>query len=96
LPETLLKLALTTGRWAYGLGKEVVGWTTSMIFISSAGTEYCIARIDCVPVTEWVKNVKVVSKSSFALEIGIERESQSPAGEMVLAEESKECKSSHS
>ena len=47
--------------------------------------EYESVRMDVVPVAVWLKTVKSASKSALALLTGIEKLSQSPAGEAVVA-----------
>lgn len=47
--------------------------------------EYAKVRTDCVFVLSCVNTVKSVSSSSFALLTVAEKDSQSPAGELVCA-----------
>ena len=64
---------------------DVAGWTKSRAHLRSVGMEYGSVRMAVVPVSTCVYSAKSASKSSFALLTGIEKLSQSPAGEAVVA-----------
>lgn len=64
---------------------ETVGWTRSMWFVRSVGSEYAMVTMLSWPVSSCLKTWKSASKSSLALLTVVWKPSQSPVGDSFFA-----------